>query len=62
LIFFLTTFSCRIQFNICHQQITEGNLILNIDRCWNQIGDNAGRKEPGTSEINYANVLSRSVQ
>ncbi len=54
--------SCKILFDIYHQQITEGNLIPNIDRCWDQIGyfqsgDNPGRKEPGTGEINYVNVF-----
>ena len=54
--------SCKILFDIYHQQITEGNLIPNIDRCWDeigyfQIGDNPGRAEPGTGEINYANVF-----
>jgi hydroxypyruvate isomerase len=54
--------SCRILFDIYHQQISEGNLIPNIDRCWDQIGyfqsgDNPGRNEPGTGEINYGNVL-----
>jgi hydroxypyruvate isomerase len=54
--------SCKILFDIYHQQITEGNLIPNIDLCWSeigyfQIGDNPGRNEPGTGEINYAKVL-----
>ena len=54
--------SCKILFDIYHQQITEGNLIPNIDAAWDeiayyQIGDNPGRKEPGTGEIHYANVL-----
>jgi hydroxypyruvate isomerase len=54
--------SCKILFDIYHQQITEGNLIPNIDKCWSeiayfQIGDNPGRKEPGTGEINYRNVF-----
>lgn len=54
--------SCKILFDIYHQQITEGNLIPNIDSCWDeigyfQIGDNPGRNEPGTGEINYGNVL-----
>lgn len=54
--------SCKILFDIYHQQITEGNLIPNIDHCWDQIGyfqcgDNPGRKEPGTGEINYKNVF-----
>lgn len=54
--------SCKILFDIYHQQITEGNLIPNIDRTWDeiayfQIGDNPGRNEPTTGEINYANVF-----
>jgi len=54
--------SCKILFDIYHQQITEGNLIPNIEKCWDEIGyfqcgDNPGRKEPGTGEINYRNVF-----
>jgi hydroxypyruvate isomerase len=54
--------SCKILFDLYHQQISEGNLIPNIDRCWDEIayfqaGDNPGRKEPGTGEINYRNVF-----
>jgi hydroxypyruvate isomerase len=54
--------SCKILFDLYHQQITEGNLIPNIDRAWSevayfQIGDNPGRKEPGTGEINYRNIF-----
>ncbi len=56
--------SCKILFDIYHQQITEGNLIPNIDLCWSEIGyfqsgDNPGRKEPGTGEINYRNIFKR---
>lgn len=45
-----------------HQQITEGNLIPNVDMAWDQIaafhiGDNPGRKEPTTGEINYRNIF-----
>ncbi len=52
----------KILFDLYHQQITEGNLIPNIDRAWDeiayiQIGDNPGRNEPGTGEINYRNVF-----
>lgn len=54
--------SCKILFDIYHQQIQEGNLIPNIDLAWSEIayfqcGDNPGRKEPGTGEINYRNVF-----
>jgi hydroxypyruvate isomerase len=43
-------------------QKNEGNLITNIDLTWDeipyfQIGDNPGRKEPTTGEINYKNVF-----
>jgi hydroxypyruvate isomerase len=53
---------CKILDDLYHQQITEGNLIPNIDRAWDeiayfQVGDNPGRKEPGTGEINYRNVF-----
>lgn len=55
--------SCKILFDIYHQQITEGNLIPNFDQAWRevayvQVGDNPGRKEPTTGEINYANVFA----
>lgn len=54
--------SCKILFDIYHQQITEGNLIPNMNLAWDeiayfQIGDNPGRKEPTTGEINYRNVF-----
>lgn len=54
--------SCKILYDIYHQQITEGNLIPNIDAAWDeiayfQVGDNPGRKEPTTGEINYLNVF-----
>ncbi len=52
----------KIVNDLYHQQITEGNLIPNIDMAWDEIaafhvGDNPGRKEPGTGEINYTNVF-----
>ena len=54
--------SCKILFDIYHQQVQEGNLIPNIEACWGeiayfQIGDNPGRKEPGTGEVHFANVF-----
>ncbi|MBP8604719.1 MAG: TIM barrel protein [Phycisphaerae bacterium] len=53
---------CKIVNDLYHQQITEGNLIPNINRAWSEIaafhiGDNPGRKEPGTGEINYKNIF-----
>ncbi len=54
--------SVKILDDLYHQQITEGNLIPNIDAAWDeiayfQIGDNPGRREPTTGEINYLNVF-----
>jgi hydroxypyruvate isomerase len=53
---------CKIVNDLYHQQITEGNLIPNIDNAWSEIacfhlGDNPGRREPGTGEINYRNIF-----
>ena len=52
----------KILFDIYHQQISEGNLINNIRKYWDeigyfQVGDNPGRKEPGTGEVNWRNVF-----
>jgi hydroxypyruvate isomerase len=54
--------SCKILFDMYHQQITEGNLIPNINATWDeiayfQVGDNPGRNEPGTGEVNWRNVF-----
>ncbi len=54
--------SVKIVNDIYHQQITEGNLIPNIDMAWSEIasfhlGDNPGRREPTTGEINYKNIF-----
>ena len=54
--------ACKILFDIYHQQITEGNLIPNMEKAWDeiayfQVGDNPGRREPTTGEINYKNVF-----
>jgi len=53
---------CKIVDDLYHQQITEGNLIPNIDKAYSEIGafhlgDNPGRNEPGTGEINYKNIF-----
>jgi hydroxypyruvate isomerase len=59
--------SCKILNDIYHQQITEGNLIPNIDMAWGElaafhVGDNPGRKEPTTGEINYKNIFKHIFQ
>ena len=59
--------SCKIINDLYHQQISEGNLIPNIDRSWDEtasfhIGDNPGRNEPTTGEINYKNIFKHLYQ
>ena len=54
--------ACKIVDDMYHQQITEGNIIPNMDAAWSEIaafhlGDNPGRKEPGTGEINYNSIF-----
>ena len=54
--------SCKILYDMYHAQITEGNIIPNMDLAWNeiayfQVGDNPGRKEPYTGEMNYRNIF-----
>ena len=54
--------SCKILYDIYHMQKNEGRLIYNIDKTWSeidyfQIGDEPGRKEPTTGEINYKNIF-----
>ncbi len=54
--------SVKIIEDIYHQQITEGNIIPNIDASWNEIaafhiGDTPGRNEPGTGELDYRNIF-----
>jgi len=52
----------KLVFDVYHQQITEGNVIRNatgyLDRINHyHIADNPGRKQPGTGELNYVNIL-----
>ncbi len=54
--------SCKILYDIYHMQKNEGRIIYNIDATWSeidyfQIGDEPGRNEPTTGEINYKNVF-----
>jgi hydroxypyruvate isomerase len=53
---------CKILFDMYHLQKNEGRLIYHMDQCWDeigyfQIGDEPGRNEPGTGEINYKNIF-----
>lgn len=55
--------ACKILYDIYHMQRNTGNLIPTIDLCWDeiayiQIGDNPGRREPGSGEINYKNIFA----
>lgn len=59
--------ACKILFDIYHMQKNEGHIIPHINWCWSeigyfQIGDNPGRKEPTTGEINYKNVFKHIYQ
>lgn len=52
----------KILADLYHEQIQSGNLIPVLETCWSEIaylqfGDNPGRKEPGTGEINYATIV-----
>ncbi len=54
--------SCKILYDIYHMQRNDGHLIPTIEQCWDeiayfQIGDNPGRNEPTTGEINYKNIF-----
>ena len=53
----------RLQFDVYHTQIMEGDLAPKFEQLLSlighvQIADNPGRHEPGTGEINYPFVLS----
>ena len=52
----------KILADLYHEQIQAGNLINTLDTCWDEIGyiqfgDNPGRNEPGSGEINYRNIV-----
>jgi len=54
--------SCKILYDMYHMQKNEGNMINNIKLTWDeiaymQIGDNPGRNEPTTGEVNYKNIF-----
>lgn len=52
----------KMLFDVYHQQISEGDVIVNLTRYAPLIGhyhfgDNPGRHEPGTGELNYRNIF-----
>lgn len=54
--------ACKFLFDMYHMQRNEGNIINNLNASWDeigylQIGDNPGRNEPGTGEMNYRNIF-----
>ncbi len=53
----------KILADLYHEQIQSGNLIPSLRTCWSEIGyiqfgDNPGRKEPTSGEINYRNIVT----
>jgi hydroxypyruvate isomerase len=54
--------ACRILYDMYHMQRNEGDIMAHVDLAWSeiayfQIGDNPGRKEPGSGEMNYRNIF-----
>ena len=54
--------SCKILFDMFHMQRNEGNIIHNMDLTYSeiayfQIGNNPGRNEPTTGEMDYKNIF-----
>ncbi len=54
--------SCKILYDMYHMQRNQGDLIRHMDDAWDeiaylQIGDNPGRNEPTTGEMNYKNIF-----
>ena len=52
----------KINWDVYHMQITEGDLCRRLREAWDQVGyiqiaDNPGRREPGTGEINYTRIF-----
>lgn len=52
----------KVLADLYHEQIQSGNLIPTLDMCWSEIGyiqfgDNPGRKEPGTGEVNFGGIV-----
>ncbi|MBK8053248.1 MAG: TIM barrel protein [Saprospiraceae bacterium] len=56
--------ACKILFDIYHMQKNEGRISRNIDLTWDeiayfQIGDEPGRNEPNSGEINYKYLFKK---
>jgi hydroxypyruvate isomerase len=54
--------SCKILFDMWHMQRNEGRMTHNMDLCWEeiayfQIGDEPGRNEPTSGEVNYKHLF-----
>ena len=58
--------ACKILYDMYHMQRNEGDVMSHVDLAWSeiayfQIGDNPGRKEPGSGEMNYHNIFRHIV-
>ena len=54
--------SCKLLYDMYHVQRNQGHIIPTLDLVYDeigyyQIGDNPGRNEPGTGEVNYKNIF-----
>ncbi len=54
--------ACKILYDMYHIQRNQGNIIPTLNWVYDeigyyQVGDNPGRNEPGTGEINYKNIF-----
>jgi len=54
----------KLQYDVYHMQVMEGDLVPTIERNLDRIGhiqvaDNPGRNEPGTGEIAYPFIFQR---
>lgn len=54
--------SCKLLYDMYHVQRNQGHIIPTLDLVYDeigyyQIGDNPGRNEPGTGEMNYKNIF-----
>jgi hydroxypyruvate isomerase len=57
----------KFLYDFYHEQISEGNLIEKLEKNIDQVGlvhiaDVPGRHQPGTGEINYANIFRKLAE